>query len=678
MQVPAAGAFQIFGSSFCGADKIVFSSANYNPILCEWWGKTGTSDDTLPISAAITAAEGINGKLRFLPGSYYYPQLMSITSSNLEVEAKGAIIIQSSAASNSPLLFIAPSPPTGAASKWVRWRGGVLQAKQSATNPTTDVVLIEDAWCADLDFDGIMGGDGDPVTGNGYTTAYAQNGIHVVGSLSGVSTADYYSRIRSLYIDGVAGNGILMENPGGTVGGENVFDLDIPSIQQCGTGLNIQGGSNIKVWSSVEDNTTGVILGPYTEAVELDLHVENNTADWGTLDPASAGLNSFHGTCTTPADSVINYFKVFDYSGDASVNASTARYLNNPSFINGALFQSANPNAVVASFGQRPMPWVANTPVALGQMTYNPAYRPNYEAWFLCTTAGTTGSSAPSWNMSSGATTTDGSVTWTCIHTTLPNPNVGTYLPTVGITAQGQIQFGAGSNTPPDTVLTRTGLGTLGVSGGLQIGQAISVTGTAGGTDGSPNGTYIYEGTYNGNPYYANGTSWYIWWDTAGYWRLTPVLGVYAGAPNWAVAPPLSGAWSEGAGGGTGSPVVSLIPGACAAIDNCGNVTANSLTIGTTQVLTPGSTVAISAIGQTCFTLTPAQTETITVSGGRAQQDLYLLITTSGTTTYTLTFSTGFHATSTLATGTTSGKVFMMHFKNFGGTFYEVSSEGPM
>ena len=54
-------------------------------------------------------------------------------------------------------------------------------------------------------------------------------------------------------------------------------------------------------------------------------------------------------------------------------------------------------------------------------------------------------------------------------------------------------------------------------------------------------------------------------------------------------------------------------------------------------------------------------------------QDLYLQILTSGTTSYTLTFSTGFHSTGTLATGTSSGKYFMLHFVNIGGTFYEGS-----
>jgi hypothetical protein len=99
---------------------------------------------------------------------------------------------------------------------------------------------------------------------------------------------------------------------------------------------------------------------------------------------------------------------------------------------------------------------------------------------------------------------------------------------------------------------------------------------------------------------------------------------------------------------------------------------------GPTTSLTPGTTVAITASAGTTYTLTPAQTETITVSGGIEGKDLYLLILTSGTTSYTLTFGTGFHATGTLATGSTTGKYFMLHFKDIGGTFYEVSRTAAM
>ncbi|MGD0826574.1 MAG: hypothetical protein ABSA09_00600 [Desulfobaccales bacterium] len=97
-----------------------------------------------------------------------------------------------------------------------------------------------------------------------------------------------------------------------------------------------------------------------------------------------------------------------------------------------------------------------------------------------------------------------------------------------------------------------------------------------------------------------------------------------------------------------------------------------------TTALTPGSTVAITATAGDVYTLTPGQAESITVSAGTEGQDLYLKILTSGTSSYTLTFGTGFHSAGTLATGTSSGAVFMMHFKNIGGTFCEVSRTGAM
>jgi hypothetical protein len=98
----------------------------------------------------------------------------------------------------------------------------------------------------------------------------------------------------------------------------------------------------------------------------------------------------------------------------------------------------------------------------------------------------------------------------------------------------------------------------------------------------------------------------------------------------------------------------------------------------TPTALTPGVTVAIAAGAGENYTLTPAQNETITVSGGAAGQDLYLYILTSGTTSYNLTFSTGFDSAGILATGAVSGEHFMVHFKNIGGTFYEVSRTAAM
>lgn len=94
--------------------------------------------------------------------------------------------------------------------------------------------------------------------------------------------------------------------------------------------------------------------------------------------------------------------------------------------------------------------------------------------------------------------------------------------------------------------------------------------------------------------------------------------------------------------------------------------------------ITAGATPNIDARKGELFTLTPGENETITVTNGVNGQNLVLVVTTSGTTSRTLTFSTGFKVTDTLATGTTTAKVFTLTFKNVNGTFYEVSRTAAM
>lgn len=97
-----------------------------------------------------------------------------------------------------------------------------------------------------------------------------------------------------------------------------------------------------------------------------------------------------------------------------------------------------------------------------------------------------------------------------------------------------------------------------------------------------------------------------------------------------------------------------------------------------TVVLTPGATPAIDAALGTIFTLTPAEAEAITVSGFSNGERLVLVVTTSGTTSYTLTFGTGFKSTGTLATGTTTAKVFIVTFVAQAGLMTEVSRTAAM
>lgn len=101
--------------------------------------------------------------------------------------------------------------------------------------------------------------------------------------------------------------------------------------------------------------------------------------------------------------------------------------------------------------------------------------------------------------------------------------------------------------------------------------------------------------------------------------------------------------------------------------------------LGDSVVLTPGATVALDAALATNFTLTPGEDETINASNIKAGQDVFILVTTSGVTSRTITFGTGFTSTGTLATGTVDAKKFVIHFRAFAdGALVEVSRTAAM
>ena len=78
------------------------------------------------------------------------------------------------------------------------------------------------------------------------------------------------------------------------------------------------------------------------------------------------------------------------------------------------------------------------------------------------------------------------------------------------------------------------------------------------------------------------------------------------------------------------------------------------------------------------FTLTPAEAESINATNLAAGQRVDVVITTSGTNSYTLTFNTNFKTTGTLATGATSGKVFVVAFVSDGTNLIEVARTTAM
>lgn len=70
------------------------------------------------------------------------------------------------------------------------------------------------------------------------------------------------------------------------------------------------------------------------------------------------------------------------------------------------------------------------------------------------------------------------------------------------------------------------------------------------------------------------------------------------------------------------------------------------------------------------ITITPTGNCTFNASGGVAGQILTFHITTSGTTSFTMTFGTNFRKVGTLATGTTSARFFSISFRCLDGTIW--------
>lgn len=78
--------------------------------------------------------------------------------------------------------------------------------------------------------------------------------------------------------------------------------------------------------------------------------------------------------------------------------------------------------------------------------------------------------------------------------------------------------------------------------------------------------------------------------------------------------------------------------------------------------------------GAAVYRNTPAADATLTFAPDGLCGQLYVFqFVTSGTTSYTITFGTGFKSTGTLATGTTTAKQFNIMFVSDGQTLSEVA-----
>ncbi len=87
-----------------------------------------------------------------------------------------------------------------------------------------------------------------------------------------------------------------------------------------------------------------------------------------------------------------------------------------------------------------------------------------------------------------------------------------------------------------------------------------------------------------------------------------------------------------------------------------------------TSATTGTITVPMTSATQNIFTITPTAACTFNATGGVTGARMTFVVTTSGITSFTLTWGTNFKPVSTLATGTTTGKIFTVDFICTNGT----------
>ena len=104
-----------------------------------------------------------------------------------------------------------------------------------------------------------------------------------------------------------------------------------------------------------------------------------------------------------------------------------------------------------------------------------------------------------------------------------------------------------------------------------------------------------------------------------------------------------------------------------------GNTTTTTL-YDAIAALTPAATISVNPLLGGLFTLTPTASCTLNAASVPAKhQRIVFVITTSGSSSYTITFGTSFRANGTLATGTVTAKVYCVGFECDGVNWNEVS-----
>ena len=229
--------------------------------------------------------------------------------------------------------------------------------------------------------------------------------------------------------------------------------------------------------------------------------------------------------------------------------------------------------------------------------------------------------------------------------------------------AAGTAYFGGAVTLNSGGALSGTFTGAHTYSGAVTLSGGGSLSGTFTGTP-----TFSGAITLSGTPSISTGAS------LAGTFTGTPTFSgaiVLSGTPSISNGAALTGTFSGNPAfsgnsrfGGTSAATVAVdVTGAVLAT---GNVTGgyNNPAAGTTAMAFGSYNVV---------KVTPNANATYTTTVPAAGTRLTLIVLTSGTSSYTITFGTGFKTTATLVTGTTTARYFMVSFVSDGTNVLETS-----
>lgn len=129
----------------------------------------------------------------------------------------------------------------------------------------------------------------------------------------------------------------------------------------------------------------------------------------------------------------------------------------------------------------------------------------------------------------------------------------------------------------------------------------------------------------------------------------------------------------------TGSQYIGVQGGTLPAVISATNLLKYARTgAGTATALGATGTVSLDPTKGSVFTVTPTGAITLNAASAPVGAVAYLVVTTSGVSSFNITPTTNFKSTGALATGTVSGKVFVITFVGDGTNMNEVARTAAM